>query len=385
MKKEIHMDVLSPEEHRTFKDQLLIENIRSLKIIGVIGSAVNVVIIAAVFKMQGMTCFELLDTRLRLLWILASLLYIVSVGRPNNSQAIKPYQRYIFFFAAGLSLFFSAAITGLTSLTTGYTFLFIINCMLTAAFLYLSLAEIIWLLLPSVIYLAYVILTNENSQLTFLGNVMNILSTVMFSLAICARAYRRQRQLFIANLNIQTQNQKLTNLAEIDGLTQLPNRRKFDQVAAIAWTHGQREGVPLSLLMLDVDFFKHYNDTYGHLAGDDCLRQIAAVLSRVVHRESDLVARYGGEEFVVLLPMTPAAGALQLAESIRAALYNEQIDHEGLMYPCVTISVGLATVTNFANTSLDTLIGQADQALYQSKVDGRNRVSCFEAPPEVSC
>ena len=385
MKKSIHLDVLGPEDHRTFKDQLLIENIRSLKIIGVIGSAVNVVIISALFNLQGVACFEFWDTRLRLLWILASILYIVSVGRPNSTQAIKPYQRHIFFFAAGLSLFFSAAITGLTSLTTGYTFLFIINCMLTAAFLYLSLAEIIWLLLPSIIYLAYVILTNENSQLTFLGNVMNILSTVMFSLAICARAYRRQWQLFIANLSIQTQNQKLTNLAEIDGLTQLPNRRKFDQVAAIAWTHGQREGAPLSVLMLDVDFFKHYNDTYGHLAGDDCLRQIAAVLSRVVHRESDLVARYGGEEFVVLLPMTPAAGALQLAESIRAALYNEHILHEGLMYPCVTISVGLATVSDFANTSLDTLIDQADQALYQSKVNGRNRVSCFESPLEASC
>ena len=376
---------LTLSENKNFKNELLIENIRNLKIIGVLGSSLNVIIIVAMYRMLGFDCLELWDIRLRLLWILASILYIVLVGRPNSPERLKPYQRYVFYFAAGLSLFFSSAITGLTSLTTGYTFLFIINCMLTAAFLYLSFIEVLLLLLPSLLYLGFVILTNADSQLTFLGNVMNILATVIFSLAICTRAYSRQRQLYLANLNIQAHNQKLLNLAEIDGLTQLPNRRKFDQVASIAWAHCHREGAPLSMLMLDVDLFKHYNDTYGHLAGDDCLRQIANVLNQVVHRESDLVARYGGEEFVVLLPMTTHTGALQLAEAIRATLYNEQITHEGVAYPYVTISVGLATVSNFTNMTVDTLIDQADQALYHSKISGRNCVSCFELLPEASC
>ncbi len=375
---------LNHEESNAFKKHLLLENIRSLKIIAIIGSLINVIIIAASYKIQGLAILESWDIRTRMLWIAASAAYFILVGRPTTSENIKPYQSNIFFFAASLSLFFSAIITGLTSLTTGYTFLFIINCMLTAAFLCLSLKEIVLIMLPSILYLGWVVITNEHSQLIFLGNVMNILSTVVFSLAICSRAYDRQKHLFHSNLMIYAHNQMLLNLAELDGLTQLPNRRKFDQVLDISWTHCHREGTPLSLIMLDVDLFKHYNDTYGHLAGDYCLKKIAEVLKRVVHRESDLVARYGGEEFVVLLPMTAQSGALQLAEEIRSELYDEKILHEGVPFAFITLSLGVSTVTDYTTLTRESLIHQADQALYKSKVSGRNSVSCFESPLESS-
>jgi diguanylate cyclase (GGDEF)-like protein/PAS domain S-box-containing protein len=159
-----------------------------------------------------------------------------------------------------------------------------------------------------------------------------------------------------------------------DGLTGVPNRRHFDQAFEDEVQRFRRSGMPLSLIMIDIDQFKKYNDHYGHQAGDDCLRRVADALVQVVGRRPDMVARYGGEEFVALLPETPAAGAQAVAEKLRHAVEDLGIAHEASDYgPVVTISLGGAVWEGQAVGSPEELVAQADAALYRAKKAGRNR------------
>ncbi|MGD0547483.1 MAG: sensor domain-containing diguanylate cyclase [Terracidiphilus sp.] len=162
-------------------------------------------------------------------------------------------------------------------------------------------------------------------------------------------------------------------LAITDALTGLANRRHFDQYLAIEWRRSQRDRQPLSLLMLDADKFKTYNDTYGHQRGDNCLKQIAEACMDVVSRPGDLVARFGGEEFVVVLPNTGNDGAMQVANEICEALRGRRLPHSGNQAGIVTISAGCATlIPRFGIHSTD-LIEMADKALYRAKFNGRNQ------------
>jgi diguanylate cyclase (GGDEF)-like protein len=163
-------------------------------------------------------------------------------------------------------------------------------------------------------------------------------------------------------------------LAITDALTGLANRRRFDQYLAIEWRRSMRDRQPLSLLMLDVDKFKTYNDTYGHQRGDSCLKQIAEACMDVVSRPGDLVARFGGEEFVVILPNTENQGAILVAEEICEALRNRRLPHSGNLAGIVTISAGCATLIPKFGRHAPDLIEMADKALYRAKFKGRNQV-----------
>jgi diguanylate cyclase (GGDEF)-like protein/PAS domain S-box-containing protein len=173
---------------------------------------------------------------------------------------------------------------------------------------------------------------------------------------------------------IQKANQELDRLARIDGLTQIANRRTFDESLAREWHRLWREQKPLSLIMCDVDCFKAYNDTYGHQPGDDCLRAIAKAIQRNVKRPSDVVARYGGEEFVVILPNTSGLGAAHVAEIIRQSVQELEIVHSNsLAGKHVTLSLGVASIIPAAHFKPQTLIEAADKALYEAKNGGRNQ------------
>jgi diguanylate cyclase (GGDEF)-like protein len=170
-------------------------------------------------------------------------------------------------------------------------------------------------------------------------------------------------------------NQELQNLATIDSLTQIANRRFFDQSLLREWKRLERECAPLSLVMADIDFFKCYNDRYGHQAGDECLRKVAGVLRQHSLRPADVVARYGGEEFALILPNTDVEGAFSLAEAIRLHIKAEAvIHHSSEVSHYLTISLGVATVIPQPGMSPEWLIAQADAALYQAKQAGRDRV-----------
>jgi diguanylate cyclase (GGDEF)-like protein/PAS domain S-box-containing protein len=189
------------------------------------------------------------------------------------------------------------------------------------------------------------------------------------------------RQLQQQKQELETANQALHYLANYDSLTEVKNRRCFNEYLDTEWRRLAREEAPLSLIMCDIDYFKFYNDTYGHQAGDECLRKVAGVLRSAVKRPADLVARYGGEEFVVVLPNTDIQGAAVVAESIRAEVRGLQIVHaKSGVSEYVTLSVGVACCIPVPMSQSGTLIAIADQALYLAKRTGRDRVSVATFP-----
>ncbi|MBD2547560.1 MULTISPECIES: GGDEF domain-containing protein [Planktothricoides] len=173
---------------------------------------------------------------------------------------------------------------------------------------------------------------------------------------------------------LEKANDRLNRLATLDGLTQVANRRQFDQRLEQEWQRLTRERQPLSLILCDIDYFKAYNDTYGHLAGDDCLQKVVGAVQKAVQRPADLVARYGGEEFAVILPNTPKSGAIKVAENIRSQVQGLHIGHTGSQVSLwVTLSLGIATMIPTSEEVPARLIARADMALYQAKTQGRDR------------
>ncbi|NJM97707.1 MAG: diguanylate cyclase [Phormidesmis sp. RL_2_1] len=186
------------------------------------------------------------------------------------------------------------------------------------------------------------------------------------------RMLRQHEQM---QVSLAEENQVLQRLAFVDGLTQIANRRYFNQQLPQLWQQAGSSGQPLSLLLCDIDYFKRYNDTYGHPAGDVCLQSVAEALVRGAHRQSDQVARYGGEEFAILLPATDTKGAQKVALAVQSEIERAQIPHQGsLVKPYVSLSIGICTlVPDSAQQPYEVLVHGADEALYTAKLRGRDR------------
>ncbi|MBG1244134.1 diguanylate cyclase domain-containing protein [Nostoc sp. NZL] len=192
------------------------------------------------------------------------------------------------------------------------------------------------------------------------------------------RVQERTAELVIAKEKVEYANQKLEQLVNLDGLTQVANRRCFDGRLQAEWKRLAQEQQRLSLILLDVDKFKSYNDYYGHLGGDHCLIIIAQTVQQTVHRPADLVARYGGEEFSVLLPNTDLVGAIKVAQRIQQAIHDQAIPHaQSDIKDIVTLSFGIASVIPTCDIKPNTLIASADKALYKAKEKGRDRYCTF--------
>lgn len=189
------------------------------------------------------------------------------------------------------------------------------------------------------------------------------------------RAFERMvQEVMRRESSLQEANAQLADLAQRDPLTGVANRRAFEAALAQAWERGRRSGEPIGLVLIDVDHFKAFNDTYGHLEGDRCLARVAAALAALPLRPNDLVARLGGEEFVILLPGTDTAGAATVGERARSAVADLLLLHEGSTTGFVTISVGAASAVPARLGAAKSLVAAADRAAYAAKAGGRNRV-----------
>jgi diguanylate cyclase (GGDEF)-like protein len=186
---------------------------------------------------------------------------------------------------------------------------------------------------------------------------------------------RLQKQLIVKNAELERANRMLQAMSYIDPLTGIANRRHFEEFLDQEWRRARRDNTPLALVMVDVDHFKQFNDTYGHRSGDDCLKYVATEISGALHRGGDLAARYGGEEFVVVLPGTELPGALVVAEEMRSRVERLRILHKASPHRVVTVSLGLACLRAGESDASDVLVNAADRALYRSKEAGRNRVT----------
>lgn len=178
------------------------------------------------------------------------------------------------------------------------------------------------------------------------------------------------------HLELKRHRDILENLSSLDGLTGIPNRRRFEEFIEMEWRSAIREKQIISMIMIDIDFFKAYNDTYGHIAGDDCLKQVAKALAQSVQRPMDFVARYGGEEFAVVLPGADTQGAFHVAEKMRKHIEGLNIEHrKSCIADHVTISLGVASFEPGPQTAPATLVDRSDKALYRAKRNGRNKVT----------
>lgn len=217
-----------------------------------------------------------------------------------------------------------------------------------------------------------------NDYLTKLPDKTELIARIRYH----SQAYISQLQrdeAFLALEKSQEQlaaaNRTLQRLSTLDSLTGIANRRMFDDTLQKEWNRAIRGSKPLSLIMIDIDCFKLYNDHYGHQGGDNCLKNVANGLCSALHRENDLVARYGGEEFAVVLPDTDRYGAVKVAELIHQAIKVLGIEHAtSIVTDTLSISIGVATVFPHKDSKPEILIGAADQALYRAKEDGRDRI-----------
>ena len=181
------------------------------------------------------------------------------------------------------------------------------------------------------------------------------------------------------HLELKHNRDILENLSTIDALTGIANRRRFDEYYNAEWKRSVREKTALSLIMIDIDFFKPYNDNYGDSAGDECLKQVAKCLFDLVRRPADLLAQYGGEEFVCILPKTALKGAVQIGDIMRRSIERLKIVHEhSSISGFVTVSLGTATVLPANKLGSERLINEADKCLYKAKAEGRNRLKSID-------
>lgn len=355
---------------------ILFENIRHLITIAVIGLIIHGIRMVFKFTVESYNLWQDPDGMTRIAWIVASLLYIFLAHRIKSVEAVKPIHQTFFMGAASLSLLFSSLITAVATIEEGNIYVFVINTLVSTAFLTFTARQFIMVLLPSIVVLGYAVSLSSATQQFQLNSWITISAVLLFSTVFVHISQQsKMRQLEYLGI-IERQNMELLQLSEMDDLTRIHNRRKIMQLMENVWQISIRESLEFTVLMIDIDYFKKFNDTYGHLEGDRCLKTVAETISKALKRQTDYVGRFGGEEFIVILTGTATGSALDLAENIRLSVQELGIVHASSDAGVLTISIGVAQF-NTDTTTISALINQADLALYQAKLAGRNQIVLY--------
>ena len=311
--------------------------------------------------------------------------YALNVGRPTVAPSVLTVSIIILGVVVGLTLLATVGLDYLPDLLlNGQTFftgsrmaipIGLLGLNGTALILCLRLraqtAEQLWVTIAMVAACFDLWLTFRGSNRFALGWYLAKCGSFVTSLVVFTSLFHDITKLYRSSAEA---NLLLEELARLDGLTGTYNRRHFDATLKVEWGRAMRDSRPLSLLMLDVDLFKQFNDAHGHLAGDDCLRTVGRCLKEGLRRPADVVTRFGGEEFAVLLPNTDQIGALKVAEKLRTSIEALRMPHPVSPSRLLSVSVGTATrIPEIESDSL-ALVGRADEALYRAKSEGRNRV-----------
>lgn len=266
---------------------------------------------------------------------------------------------------------------------------FLLAVFFVTSFLWFRAREALIVFLPGTALLATCIAFAPGDPVVRLADLANLGAMTAAVLVVTAglnatrtRAVLQQlvieqqaAQLVSANEGLEASNERLVKLAWSDPLTEVPNRRAFDEALLREWKRSCREGAPVAVIMADIDWFKAFNDTYGHPAGDRCLKAVASAIQASIRRPCDVLARYGGEEFTVVLPGTAEAGAMTVAAAVRVAVREAAIPHVSSPYGLVTISLGVAACLPRRGACPDDVVIAADRALYAAKNAGRDRVA----------
>lgn len=371
--------VIPEEDKEDFQNNLVYINIFRLRLVTWPLIAVQFLISPIVAR----TAY--LGIVFQIILILTLLVFQATSALPSSSKELTPYHKFydryllllillIYTVNTGAYIAFSASVQFIPPVMG-----IMIAMFSSAAFLYIPLPRsILMYSLTSVILIAlswYYMLPSialaNTINLTFLTILSIIMSRMVYVMHF--QNYYKEKLIGQQKDSLIKANNMLYAMSYIDPLTDIPNRRYFDEILKREWSRAAREQNQLALIMIDVDLFKEYNDHFGHQAGDDCLRRIAKALSKTVNRPGDIVARYGGEEFAVILPNTNTSGARQIAENIFRAIRNLQIRHPSSPYKILTISLGFSSRKPQNEKKVTALLSAADSALYQAKKSGRNR------------
>lgn len=326
---------------------------------------------------------------IRVLWLVSGAAFLLAGRLPSAPSELEPRHRLMEAVFLPLWLAMAGIHSGVGASSGSNVSIYLIAIFTTAAFLYLDFRRrlvvygLAWaIMVGAMVHLQSTAGTRVGPDIIN-GSFMTVLAAIVSRVAYTTRAREHHSQRLIAsqkadleraNLELETANAVLQRASMLDHLTGVPNRRSFEETLSREWKRSARETSPIGLIMIDVDYFKGFNDGYGHKDGDACLVKIAGAIRGALGRPGDELARYGGDEFAVILPGTDLDGARHVAEKIQLAVDALDILHSGSAEGRVTISLGIASRQPGYGSAPDSLVSAADRALYHAKRDGRNLI-----------
>lgn len=362
------------EDSAEVEHEFFASNLVCIRKLAWLTTAINLLTFAATFslmpKIEAITSdanigIQILIVRIMLLTV--AFLYLF-LSRGNSQAEFRSSQNafgylFVMLLLWGLALH-SGIFQSIKPLITPY----LIGLFAVASFTFLPLRVSLCVFFTSWIIAIASQFKFQPDKAILGANLIHLTTMTIIALVVSRVTYIFKMNEILAKIQIK-------RLSLTDQLTGLANRRLMDDIFRKEWSRCRRDKKPLGVLMADVDFFKSFNDTYGHQAGDECLRQVGQVFKDMARRSGDLAARYGGEEFLMILPDTNLSGTIKIADEIRTAIERLQITNRTGRNKVLTVSLGAASETPSSNGSIQSLIKAADAALYKAKLEGRNRVA----------